>query len=298
MSRVLSRQVLITLLYSAVFRYPLSASEVWLRLVRLPQSKHISPGKVEDALQDLRGQGVVRQAGEHYFPTGTPTIISRAERREWSLLKAQEAKRFAQFARHIPWVQAVGITGSVAVENAVEHDDIDFLIITSQNRLWLTRLVVTSIAFLSGKRRSWHGEEQGSWCFNMWLTTDSLFLPRHLRTLYGAYELCQVRWIFSRGGVVSQFIEKNNWVRGYLPTYFAELPRIHHVSTGETKFFPGIGLLNQLSYLFQSWYMRPHRTSEQVGREYALFHPRATRSIIQKLLETRIFQLHDTFSDQ
>ena len=68
--------------------------------------------------------------------------ITRIKREQISKKKLQIARKAAKILGKISTVRFVGVTGALAMFNANIDSDIDLLIITSKNRLWLTRLCV------------------------------------------------------------------------------------------------------------------------------------------------------------
>jgi hypothetical protein len=191
----------------------------------------------------------------------------------------------------VPWIKGIAVTGSLAMNNVVENDDCDFLIVTQPRRLWLTRLAVIAVALLKGKRRSWSGEEQDSWCFNMWLDAEHLSMPEELHQVYGAYEVIQARWVEDRNNIEQLFRGQNAWVETILPFAPAvsapgaqerqrstlqqnHASASHHHRTWLEKWGDG---WDWLAFQLQLWYMKSHMTRERVGRGYAFFHPRDTK---------------------
>lgn len=278
------------LAYAGVFSSGLTASELFLR-VTTDKTYTKSARLLADALSVLLQRGVVRREGGVYWLAslgeGTGAVIH--QRRAAAISKNSEIETVGRFLRTIPFVRMVAVTGSVAAKNVVEQDDIDFMIITSPHTLWIVRPLVWWWAWRRGKRRSWQREEPNSWCFNMWLTTDTLQLPQELHSYYGAYELLQARIIVSRGGAGVEWYRQNRWARALFPTWWRERLKTqkhwpeHTSPTAEQvlRFFEVFLIpLNALMYLLQRWYMRDHITREVVGYQRALFHPRPTASRI------------------
>ncbi len=166
------------------------------------------------------------------------------------------------------------MTGSVACKNAPKEADIDLLIVTKRNWMWVTRAVVVGILKLTGKYR--RREEKESFCTNMFLDEGHLTIRE--RNLFTAHEVLQAICIFDRGGTEGKWLEKNRWTREYLPRAFAERLKIAKmVSRREARIKTvenGRGLLEKLAFWGQYWYMRPKMTKEKVGWGVALFHPR------------------------
>ncbi|MBU2543687.1 nucleotidyltransferase domain-containing protein, partial [Patescibacteria group bacterium] len=205
-----------------------------------------------------------------------------------------EVDELSRIIGWIGWVKGIGVTGSLAMKNIRPKSDIDFMIVTQPHRLWVTRLLVMLIIWIVGKRRTRHGAEDDSWCFNLWLDTASMDLPIYKQTIYSAYEVCQAKWVLDKDGTAQEFYQANQWVKVYLPNYYQECV----VSGGEelirttkkhwsvfywlwswlwSSFFY---LINLTAYAFQLVYMYPHLTREKVSLGFAYFHPRSTSNVV------------------
>ncbi|MFZ1721092.1 MAG: hypothetical protein WAU07_01155 [Microgenomates group bacterium] len=322
-SNVLALRVLLTLGYSQVFSYPLTAQEIWLRLVVKHTgvkegdsgnwAKNSSLIEVKKALLQLvSAQKIICKNGYYFFSNNEKGVISRQERYRYSKLKWNEVSSFIEQVRHIPWIQGIAVTGSLAVNNVAEGEDIDFMIVTDPHRLWLTRVWVSGLAQIQGKRRSWKREDQNSWCFNLWLSSDQLKMPTSLHTVYGAYEVCQAEWVYMRpkSGVGVSFLKENHWARWYVPHLYAK----KLVDVGrfiENQLFkqklslrqkvefehvlrlidPVLFVFNYIFYGVQFLYMRRHMTREKVSLHSAFFHPRNTKFGIYEMWKLQLSSL-------
>lgn len=289
----LQRSVLYTLAYTAQFSYPLTADEVCFRLIgRLDQRTRVlshapTPTQVNRALASLVQKRLLKKEGISFSLRQMSGLVEiRRQRFLQDQAKWREVRSAVGWFKHIPWIQAIFVTGSLAMNNAGPDEDIDFMIVTAPDRLWLTRLVVSGFAWLRGKRRSWQGEEKRSWCFNLWLEEDQLELFARQPSLYTAYELLQARLVFDRNRVGERLFAQNRWVRSYLPLavqlrgkrLFSKTDPSFLIALHNTSVIASINdRLNSWAYAFQRWYMQPHITREQVTKRYALFHPRDTQ---------------------
>ncbi len=310
-SAFLARRILMTLGYSQAFGFPLTSHEIWVRL--LVKSTHTTQGvipvvtesQVVTVLQPLVHDGVVGVRDNHYFFAGhETTVVDRKKQTALSQVKWMEVQSFVEQIRHIPWIQGVAVTGSLAVDSTHPGDDIDFMIVTSANRLWLSRVWISWLAQLQGKRRSWKREDLNSWCFNLWLSEDRLRMPIALQTVYGAYELCQAKWVYSRpgSGVAMTFLKENSWAKWYVPNYYASkkydassaIEKSTREEGGkswsmsistlvEAVFNLPLTIINLLFYSIQFSYMKSHMTRERVSLHSAFFHPRNTKHGIYEL---------------
>lgn len=289
MQLFLAKRIVLTLAYTEQFGFPLQVRELYTRLL---VGFRVDIQDFCTALIVLSGKNLIQYLDGYFFIAGLSesemhNLISlRRQRQEFSKRKWQEVQEFVGFAKKVPCITGVAVTGSLAVNNSIADDDIDFMIVTAANRLWLARLLVILYASLKGKRRSFAKEEKNSWCFNLWIEESELQLPEQSRSIYTAYEVVQAIWVFSRGGVFLKFGILNDWIRKIvfgartislvtdrvpnILSYLCTLPIISWA----------LLLLNHLAYCGQYWYMKPHMTREKVGRTHAFFHPRDTRSKI------------------
>lgn len=303
-SQLLGR-VWLALAYSAVFEFPLTTAEVLKRCWRFEGETVPTQPQIEKVLRLLRSLGKVSQAEKLWHLVSQPQAPSnRLLWKQYSQQKMEQATPVIKFLTSLPWVVGVAITGSVAVNSAKKDDDVDFMVVTEPNRLWLTRLLTLFFAMKYGKRRSFAREEPNSWCFNLWLDSDNLLVPQAQHTLYTAYEVCQAKWILSRKQTAIKFLESNLWVKKRIPHYYSwRIAQsisdiLSPTAQGITELFvsnlilaPIVGVVDWLVYLMQLQYMSPHRTSEKVTRNWAYFHPRNIRSDLKKKLELEIKDL-------
>jgi len=239
-----------------------------------------------NALVELCDRGVIQLKNSHWFLSATKFQNYRLHRQQISDQKIKQLWPVVLVARMLPWIAGLAITGSVAVGNATKDDDVDVMVITENNRLWLVRPIIILFSFLLGRRRSWNREEPNSWCFNLWLERGSMQMPLTSRSIYTAYEVCQARWLISKDNVKHEFFITNRWVWNYLPNYFSW--EIKTSVKHEAKSNLGgimiaqemLNILNVIAFQVQHLYMHRHITRERVGYSHAFFHPRDTGRII------------------
>lgn len=286
----LKARVLVALKYTDKFAFPLNTYEVWQRL---PGGQGYSLQEAAQALVALYSLNLVEYQDWLWSLAGSAKVnkSQRTQRQKYTQDKISQLSGLLQFFRWLPWIRGVAITGSAAMSNASKNDDVDFLLITAPQRLWLVRPLATAYAWLKGKRRSWQKEEENSWCFNLWLDTNNLAMPKAKRNFYTAYEVCQVRWLLSKDKLTKDFFVKNRWAGVFVPNciFGANQRRAEQevITANLPSWIVGavLDLLNYGAYLLQLWYMESHRTTEEVGLGYAFFHPRDTYRQIKQYLQ-------------
>jgi len=286
----LEQSVLLTVAYTDQFQFPLTAAEVMARLIqkvgegwKLELAGHLSLHQIGLALKNLVRKGYLETQTTHYFLPGRQAIGKiRLDRRQTSRLKLIEIETLVQFAQSLPWVSAIYLTGSLAMSNAVDAADADFMIITQPGRLWLVRVLMSLFALVHGKRRAWHGEEQRSWCFNLWLESDQFELFAQHPSIYVAYELTQARVLLDKEGVGERLIAATPWVTEYLPrsAWMSQALEQREQKRNILVASHFWDSLNDIAFILQYRYMKPHITRELVTKKSAFFHPRDTQTSV------------------
>ena len=104
------------------------------RFSRLP----ITQDQLKAWLELPAVKSIVRHHDGFYFLTGRDEIVDlRMESLERARRFRKRASTVARCLQYVPFVRGVVLTGSVAVNDADEHADIDFLIIVAKRRLSL-----------------------------------------------------------------------------------------------------------------------------------------------------------------
>lgn len=262
--------VLKTLVYADVFDYPLTKTEIKKWLIWEHPS---TPPSIDSALKAFP------KTNHYYHLKSRQSILSiRRQRQRFSQLKWQLARRASRCLKLIPFIKLIAVTGALTMNNSDQNDDIDLIIVTSPNRLWLTRIFsVLLLELLHLRRRPQDRHTANKICLNLFLDEFSLKLPPSQRHLYTAHEICQIKPLFDKGNTYQKFLNANPWVKNYLPNAL-KIPQLKPSSFKQTN----SPLLETLAYKFQLYYMRKKRTREHIAPHSAFFHPRPTSQIILK----------------
>jgi hypothetical protein len=208
---LMKKALLQTLAYADIFDYPLKEEEIKKFLI----------GQVVTKNQIWPQLSQVVQKNGFFFLKGREKIVNlRRKRQKWSQEKIKKAQNVSHWLKLIPTIKMVALTGALAMENAEKEDDIDFLIITAKKRLWLTRLLTVFLVELVAKRR--HPYDQvvkDKICLNMFLDEEHLTVPSRERDLFTAHEISQLKPLWDRNETYSKLIQKNLWVKDFLPNW-------------------------------------------------------------------------------
>lgn len=295
----LQSAVLRTLVYANIFHYPLTLKEIhrWLIISLTKSTPQPSLQKIQKTLQTLLQ---VKKSYQYYYLKKYPSFIKiRQNHTHYSALKLKLAQKIANFLKKIPTIKAVLVTGNLAMKNAKKEDDIDLLIISQKNSLWVTRLLlIVALEFAGRRRRPRDRGVVNKICPNILLDETSLLLPLKDRNLFTAHELLQARPLFDKENTYFQFISQNSWVRRILPNAYQST--INHLTIqpfnrlfAKIKDLFGFLLLplNLFAFILQFLYMFPRRTQEKVSLHYAYFHPHPKKNQIFKKYKKRLTNL-------
>lgn len=258
--------ILATLSYADIFDFPLTKSEICQRL--------ISSRKIQCSTIDmyLKNSGIIGEREGYYFLKKRDEIVALRKRRtKYSELKMKKAEKISSMLSHIPGVLFIGVSGSLAVGNCKRDDDIDFFIITKNNYLWTTRLLVNlALLALKSKRKRNSKEVSDTICVNMYLSEANLTMPKQRRNIYTAHEIIQIRALVNKEKTHERFACSNQWIEKFLPNARSceKIVRRKDINASRVLFF-----LNKLLFLLQYGYMRKKITHEEVGIDFAYFHP-------------------------
>ncbi|HOZ03325.1 MAG TPA: hypothetical protein PKX78_02415 [Candidatus Woesebacteria bacterium] len=282
----LENSIILTLTYSAQFGQALTEDSLYQRLIDVKTT----PTTLNRVLNVLVLNNIVIKHKDLLTLRGYKHLIAQTHERKGETNKYwSEARNLAKLIQKIPWAVGAAVTGSVAVNNAKNNDDLDFMIITASNRMWLTRLILNLYSLAINKRKPRGQPLQPGWCFNLWLSTSQLEIPTSKRSLYTAFELIQAAWLLGSAQLLDDFWQANLWVKQYLPqaqlnrTYLIEpenQPGYQQSHKQGFVYFYLMSVLEKIVYFIQYIYMSSHRTNELVETHQAFFHPINTKKRI------------------
>lgn len=192
-----------TLLYFDIFNYPLTLEEIFY------SSSSVNLSEVRDEAAYFLQQNWIATSNGKYFLKGKD---SNVQFRELLNKRAntfyEKANRYTKLISCFPFVRGVLITGSLSKGCMEENGDIDYLIITEPNRLWLCRTLLTAykktVLFNSRKY----------FCVNYYLAADSLLIPDH--NIFTATEITSAKPAYN-AAVCEQFFAENSWTANFYP---------------------------------------------------------------------------------
>jgi predicted nucleotidyltransferase len=253
----LSSGEIASICYHDIFDFPLTFAEI----IRWQMAKGAIGKNFNSQVTSKRG---------YFFLDGKDGLIyKRLLKKRTSLKKVAIAKKAAKLLGMLPTVKMVGISGSLAMENASEGSDVDLIIITRRNSLWMTRLIayLFLMVFNFPLRRPSDKNQNDKLCLNIWLDESDMVWKK--RNVYTAHEIAQIVPLVNKDKTYGKFLWKNKWVLSYWPNAV----KIGNWKLETGNFRARIGLAEKVAYLIQLNYMRNKMTRETVTPTRALFHP-------------------------
>jgi hypothetical protein len=201
----LERAILKTILYSDLFDYPLTPEEV----------AHYLNG-VSSTVDEVRAclarscwlTDRIAAVNGYLAVRGREAVIARRLDRVCSSDRLwRRARRFVRVLRLLPFVRMIAITGALSMKNSATGDDIDVLIVTTPDRVWLTRALAIALVY-AGKL---FGD---TLCPNYVISERALALDK--RTLFVAHEFVQMVPVYGLA-VYDRMWAANAWIQNLLP---------------------------------------------------------------------------------
>ncbi|MDB5001833.1 MAG: hypothetical protein JWQ34_58 [Mucilaginibacter sp.] len=197
--------ILATLAYFDIFKYPLTSGEIYLFL----KNKY-NQNDFEFALKYLvAGQSVYQFSNFYTLRNDHELIVRRYNGNQKAAELIKTASKVGDMLIKFPYVRGIAISGSLSKNFADEHSDIDLFIITAKNRLWIARTLMHAF-----KKLTFLVNKQDYFCMNYYIDEEQLEIKE--KTIYTAIEV--VTLIPLQGDtVIEQFYAANGWTREYLP---------------------------------------------------------------------------------
>ena len=208
-----ARAIVSTLIYYDIFGFPPSSAELVRFAHRAGSDGHLSQ-------RDLGADTAWWSSRDGFwFLKGRENLVARREQMiEASARKLNKARHLARLLQMVPGVRFIGVTGSLSMEGSLAPDDIDFLVITSRDRLWLTRALVLAVLWAMGVKRAddAQSEHPDQVCANIFLREDDLNVRDH--NIFIAHDICQMLPLLGPR-IYQRFVQANGWVCEYLPQW-------------------------------------------------------------------------------
>lgn len=213
----LKKNILKTLLYYDIFSHPLKTDEIYSFLPR----NSIAKKDVASFLHSSAGTDTVpygEKDGYYYIKPLVDNVNKRIEKEEYSSKMWKRAALVTHIIKRFPFVRAVLVTGSLSKNSSDKTSDLDFMLITAINRLWISRsmlMLFKKIFFLNSYK---------FFCINYYVTENNLEITE--KNIFTATEIATIKATYNTD-LMEKFIKANNWVRDFFPNYNLCDPMLH-----------------------------------------------------------------------
>lgn len=196
-----------TMLYFDIFDYPLTEEQLYFFFL----GQEVTRDELVKACQSpLFTQNVEKQNGFYYLKGKSWLVQHRHELEKRAEELWQMAVGAARRIRHLPLVRGIYISGDLSKGVAGHDSDIDFLIITAANRVWLCKF------FLAVFRRIPRFNPHKLLCFNYLISESQLELEE--KNIFNAIEIASLAPLYNLT-IFNRFLSANRWAAKYFPQY-------------------------------------------------------------------------------
>ena len=204
-----SRAIIRVVCYYGMFKYPVKAVEIKKNL-----SVKISDQELNEELELLVDQKLLSRRGRFFWiGTDEELVVRRLQGNLRARKFMRKARAIGSRVSKFPFVKGIYISGSLSKGYIDDEGDIDYFVITSPNRLWLTKglLALIKKVFLLNSKKYF--------CFNYFIDDRSLKIPDE--NLFTAVELTTLIPIYN-SGLYHEMVKKNPWALELMPNFKPE----------------------------------------------------------------------------
>lgn len=202
-------ETLKTILYFSIFRHPLKIDEIH------SYTNYSDLSDTSDELQSLMNQKILTKVDEFYvYGSDLDSVVKRLKGNMQAKKALVKAKEKAGFIAKFPFVNAVGVSGSLSKGYYDDESDIDFFVITKPGKLWICRtlLMLYKKIFLFNSRKFF--------CINYYVSSDHLEIEEKNR-----FTATEIKTLIPMQGKIAfeNFYIKNNWISNFFGTINTDL---------------------------------------------------------------------------
>lgn len=238
-----------TILYFSIFRYPLTLEEIH------SYTNNSNCSDTEKELLHLIDQKILTKVDDFYvYGSDFDSVIKRLRGNMNAKKIMTKAQERALFISKFPFVESVGVSGSLSKGYYDNESDIDFFVITKHNKLWVCRtlLMLYKKLFLLNSRKYF--------CVNYFISDQQLEIEEKNR-----FTATELKTLIPMQGkpAFEQFYNRNEWIKDYFSKFEINLKSVPEIKktalTKTIEFFFDNGFGNAIDYLFKSITLRKWR---------------------------------------
>jgi hypothetical protein len=218
----LDTAILKTIIYGDVFHFPMTSQEIHHFLIH---NKPVTYNTIVNRLQSSTELETYLCHNDSYYALKQhDNLLSmRIEREQMMQPLSKQVTYYGRILSYFPFVELVGITGALAMRNpASTVEDLDYIIITRPERVWLARAFIILLVRLIRLKYI-------EICPNYVLASNQLVQSR--QDLYIAHEISQMLPL-SNDNLYKRLRDQNQWATQHLPN---ALHPFHQVPQNDTS---------------------------------------------------------------
>ena len=208
-------ETLKTILYFSIFRYPLKMKEIH------SYTNYAELAETENELQYLIDEKILTKVDDFYvYGSDLDSVIKRLRGNLYAKRAMRIAHKKAKFISKFPYVEAVGISGSLSKGYYDLESDIDFFVITKPNKLWICRTILMlykKIFLLNSKK---------NFCVNYFISSNQMEIEEKNR-----FTATELKTLIPMQGKVTfeEFYQSNSWLKTYFSKFESQTNEIPEV---------------------------------------------------------------------
>jgi len=209
----MKQNVTSALFYFSQFSYPATLDQLHTfhpkKISKLTLQKQLDILIHEKTVKTIQINSIPR-----YILVSTKGAQNYTSRHSHSLNLTYEAEQHLRFLELIPFIQYLGISGSLSMLNAAQTSDIDIFIITTPGTRWIVRFMVLAYKKVLSLFNPAFGFKL---CFNLIFAQDGLVISKKKQTEYIGHEILQLKSICNKSQTYEILLKKNAWILKLFP---------------------------------------------------------------------------------
>jgi len=238
-----------TILYFSIFRYPLTLEEIH------SYTNNSNCSDTEKELLHLIDQKILTKVDDFYvYGSDLDSVIKRLRGNMNAKKIMVKAHERALFISKFPFVESVGVSGSLSKGYYDNDSDIDFFVITKHNKLWVCRTILMlykKIVLFNSRKY---------FCVNYFISDQQLEIEEKNR-----FTATELKTLIPMQGkqVFEKFYDRNTWVKDYFSKFEINLESVPEIKktalTKTVEFIFDNGFGSAIDYVFKSITLRKWR---------------------------------------
>jgi len=228
----LENYIIKTLVFFDLFNQPLSLFEIYKYL-----NIKAELFEILDCLESLKDK-IENKNGFYYLQGREQLVEERFKKFNYFKRKIKKALFFSKLIAVFPMVRGVAVSNIIADHNLRDKSDIDLLVVSSKNKIWLTRFFCAGLAKFLNLRPN-RKTKKDKICLSFYVSEDNLNLEEYLynqNDLYFIYWLVGLQILIDKNDIFYRFEFENKWINKYLPNFAC------FVTLGEAEAQPPVNL--------------------------------------------------------